>query len=646
MLAAASARAEVIARRTYHRPIDMQDLSKGFESWDGVIDRVLGHQRWLWERQQDRPLSVEQQAEIDRLGFFMRARAGLLAGRTLWLGGTSKSKTRESCMFNCCFTNVETVSDVVDLFWLLLQGCGPGHHAIPGCLFGFPSYIPTLTIIPSTATGKTGFDKNIETYEGQVWKIVVGDSAEAWAKLIGKLLAGKYNGCKELVIDCTYIRPAGLRLDGYGWISHGYEPLIFAVKEIFKVLNGNLGMLSYGNIHDICNLLGTVLSTRRSSQIALLGCDEENLIDFCLFKKDMDKGPWWRSQSNNTVEFGDLSGEWDSNLLTTVFDLMKKSGGSEPGIRNRSAALRRAPWQKGTNPCAEILLPNKGFCNLVEINVAHPLFSNSFLLAEAVYLFARANYRQTCVNLKDGVLQDAWDENNRNLRLCGVGLTGLASRPDLTPFDYAHLRSVARSGVDSMASELGLKPAALVTTVKPSGTLSKVMDCTEGFHHPLGQYLFNRVAFGPHDPLLPLLRDAGYTVEPHPISKESFLAVLPVAYPVPPTIETALEQLERYKLLMDNWCDHNVSCTIYYEDGELDEVMAWLRMNWDSYVAVSFLPRSTDQSTYAYLPQTVVSKETYDAYVSALRPIHFNGTGILDTEDEGPACAGGHCPVR
>lgn len=659
-----TAAAEIVARRTYHRPLDMDDESKGFETWEQVIDRVINHQRWLWERALGTKLHNQGEAELAELRNVMLDRQALCSGRTLWLGGTDIAKRREASMFNCAFTEVETISDLVDVFWLLLQGCGVGFKPVTGCLFSFPTHIPEIELIHSTRTDTGGNTENKETWNAltKTWTIEIGDSAEAWAKSVGKLVARKYYGCKKLVISGAQIRPAGKRLKGYGWICHGDKPLLFALGKIASFLNEAPGeMLSFSNIHEIVNLLGTVLSSRRSAQLCLCDADHPWSPNFALFKTDADS-KWWKGQSNNTIGFD--SPEPDIETISSFIDLMVQSGGSEPGFRNNHQARLRAKWSKGTNPCAEILLPNKGFCNLVELNISHPSFAYDpnhpwplmsqegwYNLCKAAVLISRANYRQTCVNLSDGILQAAWHENNQNLHLCGVGLTGIACRQDLDSEQYQYLRTVVRKAVDDMADELGLSRSAAATTVKPSGTLGKVMDATNGFHQPLGRYIFNWVNFGPNDPILPKLIEAGYTSKQNPIDAKSTLVCLPVDYGVDFKPETAVEQLNRYAMLMQSWCDHNVSCTIYYNPDEIQSIKDWFAetFNWSSYVAVSFLPRNPT-ATYAYYPQVAVSEDEYNTYVSSLRPVEFTHEGILESDDTTPSntgdCAGGACPVK
>lgn len=652
-----SLRAQLITRRTYNRPTD--DTGKNFESWEDTVERVISHQRWLWERAQDKALSFEQFDELVQLKELMLERKVLTSGRTLWLGGTTVAQTREASQFNCSFTHVETVQDVVDVLWLLLQGCGVGFRPIIGQLTGFRKPIPQLEIIRSARTEKGGNPHNEETHEDGIWTIKVGDSAEAWAKSIGKLLAHPYS-TKKLVLDFSEIRPAGERLKGYGWISSGDEAITKAYQAIFQILNKKAGsLLSRIDILDIVNWLGTILSSRRSAEIALFNYGEEEWEEFAVAKKDFWVENVQRAQSNNSLLFKTKP---TKPQLQEIFDMMVEAGGSEPGFINGQTATHRAPWFKGVNPCAEILLGNKSFCNLTEVDVGK-FKGDSAGLRNAIHLAARANYRQTCVNLLDGILQEAWHLNNEFLRLCGVGLTGIVRRPDLRAYDYTELNRTATAGAYGMADELGLPRPKNVTTVKPSGTLSKIMDTTEGVHKPLGRYVFNNVNFSKHDPLVPLCRAAGYKVVDNPMDGESVLITFPVKWDDVPfdkfekdgqelevNLESAISQLERYKMLMQSWCQQNVSATISYSVDEVPAIVDWLFNNWDNYVGVSFLFRADPTKTakdlgYLYLPQEVVTKETFDSYAVNLQPISLDEGNSFD-EIQGEECAGGACPIK
>ncbi len=649
-----SLRAQLITRRTYNRPTD--ETGKNFETWEQTVDRVIGHQAWLWNRAD--PKGV-QDSELQELRTLMLERKVAMSGRTLWLGGTNVAKTREASQFNCSFTHVETVQDVVDCLWLLLQGCGVGFRPIIGQLTGFRKPITELEVIRSERTEKGGVADNGESFKDGVWTITVGDSAEAWAKSIGKLVAHPFPADK-LVLDFSQIRPAGERLKGYGWISSGDAAIANAYQAIFHILNRRAGsLLSRIDILDLVNWLGTVLSSRRSAEIALFEYGEDEWAEFAVAKRD-----WWvsnpqRAQSNNSLLFKTKPLREE---LASIFNLMVESGGSEPGFINGQTATKRAPWFKGCNPCAEILLGNKSFCNLTEVDVGK-FKGDSNGLRRAVHLAARANYRQTCVNLNDGILQEAWHLNNDFLRLCGVGLTGIVRRPDLGAYDYTELQRTATAGAYAMADELGTPRPKNITTIKPSGTLSKIMDTTEGVHKPLGKYVFNNVNFSKYDPLVPLCRAAGYRVIDNPTDAEAVLITFPVSWDDVPfdkftkdgiemevNLESAISQLERYKLLMENWCQQNVSATISYSPEEVPDIVDWLMENWNVYVGVSFLFRADPTKTakdlgYLYLPQEVVTKAVFDEYSSRIQPLEIDKANSFE-EIQGEECSTGACPIR
>ena len=669
-----TARAKATAFRTYHRPV--KDGGTVMETWQQVVERVISHQRWLWERARGKKLGIKEKGELDRLKALILSRKVMPAGRTLWLGGTEISRTRESSMFNCSYTNVETAYDIVDILWLLLQGCGVGFKPVPGTLTGFRYPLEEIEVVRSQRTDKGGSEINIETFDEntKIWEIVVGDCATAWAKAVGKIVAGRYPA-RKLILNLSELRPAGSRLAGYGWISSGDEQISVAFSAIAKILSDRADqLLSRMDILDIVNWLGTILSSRRSAQIALFDYGKPEWEEFAVAKKDWwDYGNAHRQQSNNSLLFNNAPSRKE---LERLFDLMIDAGGSEPGMINKAEAMRRAPWFKGCNPCVEILLGNKSFCNLTEVNVL-AFKDDKTGLEEATRLAARMNYRQTMVDLRDGILQEAWHLNNQFLHLCGVGLTGIAARPDLHEYDYRRLKNIAVSSAYAMAEELDAPLPKNVTCIKPSGTVSKIMgthewgEVPEGVHTPMGRYIFNNITFSKHDPMVELFENAGYDIIEKPFERESVLVKFPVKYNNVPfttkrvklkdgtsriveiNAQTAVEQLDRYKMLMNTWCEQNVSITISYDPEEVPEIIDWMMENWDSYVGVSFILRNDPSRTaqdlgYAYLPQEVVTAEEYKAYTSRLRHVDLDSLGVDSMDDDlmDESCAGGHCPVK
>ncbi len=309
------------------------------------------------------------------------------------------------------------------------------------------------------------------------------------------------------------------------------------------------------------------------------------------------------------------------------------------------------------NKSKEILLANKGFCNLVSCVVSE-FKGDKTGMYRALYILARANYRQTCVDLrKDPILQEAWHTNNEHLRLCGVSLTGCAERPDLKEYELQAMQRHTTAAAYSMADELGLPRPKNVTTIKPEGTGAKCRDSLEGIHLPLGKYVLNWQSFGEHNPLLPALIEAGYEHKPSPLDPTATLVCLPSPIPkVDVPFESAITQLERYKLYQNNWTQQNTSVTISYDSSEVPDIIDWLLANWDSYVGVSFLYRHDPTKTaedlgYAYLPQEVVTKERYEAAVAKIKPFDVDSIAasieeVEDGEDLSEDCATGVCPVR
>lgn len=341
-------RSEVIIRRTYARPINEEETR--YEYWVDICNRVKEHQRWLWERALGRGLNKLEIKELDSFINLTIDKKCSTSGRTLWLGGTDLSKTRESSMFNCSGIIVETVYDMVDVLWLLMQGCGVGFKPKVGTLNGFFKPINNIEIIRTTRTNKGGRETNLETWDAdtKTWTISIGDSAEAWSKSLGKILAGKYPA-EKLVFDFSELRPAGSRLKGYGWISSGDEALSKAYKAIAGIMNKKAGkLLSRIDILDIINWLGTILSSRRSAQIALFEYNQPEWEEFAIAKKDFWINNTQRSQSNNSLVFYSKPSKKE---LSHIFSLMEEAGGSEPGFINGNTALTRAPWFNLLNPC-------------------------------------------------------------------------------------------------------------------------------------------------------------------------------------------------------------------------------------------------------------------------------------------------------
>ena len=654
-------RAEAITLRTYNRPVgDAEQL----ETWADTTHRatVVHHER-LWE---DAGGEVDH-AELQELKDLGLDRKGTVAGRTLWLGGTKYAFERAASQFNCSATVIHTVYDLVDVAWLLLNGSGVGFKPQVGVLHGYVKPIDAVEVRWSKRgkdyRGKPNNREILPTEANNwTWTIKVGDSAEAWAKAIGKMFANGSRKAKKLIIDGTDVRGPGGRLKGYGWICNGFTPLGKCMLGIHKTLNAQAGqLLDEIDIMDVANRIGEILSSRRSAQACQIDAESPIAEQFALAKHEYWKnGNGHRRQSNNSKLF------WSKPTLSQLLELLYHCDrcGGDPGIVNAEAARKKMPWFGIFNPCFEIGLP--GFCNLV--NNCLPRYTRKFsVLERAVYVMGRANYRQTCVNFEDGILQPRWHQSNDAMRLCGVSLTGITQASWLTDYQIRRLRNSAIHGAYSMADELGLPRPKAVTTITPAGTIAKVMggydvgEIAEGIHSPLGKYILNWVNFSSHDPLVARYEAAGYRVLQNPQDDNNMLIGFPIEYNGIQftdagqgryiNTESAVAQLQRYLRWNNLWCDHNASCTISYSEHELPELAKALYDNWDAgYIATAFMRRIDPLTTpeeigQPYLPQEVLAHDKYLEYTSNLRSVDTSSVyGYFSVDDGG--CANGVCPSK
>lgn len=655
-------RARAVDLRTYLRPLDEQGTT--FETRSQMLKRSMyDHHERLWADAGGDP-DREELKELLALG---EAGLSAVAGRTQWLGGTTYANSRSCCMFNCSAADVSTVFDFVDAAWLLLNGCGFGFRPRAGTLHGYRRPIHRLEVVPSTlGKDEKGREENVETLpseeNGRTWTISVGDSARAWAKACGKMFAPRSLDADRLVLDFSQIRGPGGRLKGYGWICNGYAPLATAMSAFHDILNGSAGnLLGEIQIMDCVNWLGTILSSRRAAEICILDSHNPAIDEFERAKYRYWEGNPQRRQSNNTTMF------WSKPSRRRIEELLHRMDecGGDPGICNAEAMANKCPWACVVNPCFELLLANRGVCNLV--TNALPRFRRNFSLMErAFYLIARANYRQTCVDMDDGILSSGWDQTNAALRLCGVSVTGVVQADWLTDYQIRRLRNSATAGAYSMADELGTPRPKGITCGKPEGTWTKTVggtdigDITEGTTRPLGRNILNWINYSTHDPIVPRLEAAGYRIMPNPSDPANVLVCHPVRYDgvrfdkvdgVEVNLESAVSQLNRYLRWNNLYADFNMSSTISYSSEEIPQIADWIDANWDrGYIATAFLRRADPTKTpedlgHPYLPQHVVDDATYYGYKETLRQTDWSGlSGIFEIDVQN--CEGGACPVK
>lgn len=672
MTAKLTMRAEATDRRTYRRPI----LS--------TTDEVTGYETREQEMERCTRLHVSRLLEgvgadvgafsplLDRWHDIVASCQASPAGRTRWLGGTDIAFDKPECQFNCSFALCPTAEAICNLFWLELVGCGTGARPKPGTMRGLEG--PANVVVLESVRGPS--DKgNPDTYieqDGQTIRLVVGDSAEGWVHALRLLMnLDKMPGATSkttLQFDMRECRGAGGRLKGFGWICNGSEPFAKCLVAIFNLLRGKgpypIDAIDIGRI---INHLGTLLSTRRSAQNLILDSTDADAGRFSRLKAELfEPGNDELRQSNNSIMYYDSPGP--AVLAGIIRDCLQ---GVDLGIVNRKSAMTRAPWFEGSNPCFEILLPSAGFCNLVDVNLRASKPNAFDSLVRTVETAGAVNYLQTCVDLtKSGMLDQAWHDNNHNLRLCGVGLTGIVQSTWLTDYQIMRLRHAARKGAFDMASHLGLPEPKAVTTVKPSGTLSKTMateewgEVAEGIHCPLGKFIFNWIAFSAHDPLVKVYKQAGMDIIEHPTDASGVLIKFPAEYKGISTFteergllvnrESAIEQLNRVARYNRYWCDHNASCTLYVDENEIDELAEEIHRLWDLdlFTSLSFGWKADPLATpedynQKYLPQQAVTEQAFREYTGRLTEPQYDNVNEDEAyEIETEECEGGHCPVR
>lgn len=404
-----------------------------------------------------------------------------LSGRTLWVGGTESSKKYPSSNFNCSYTNIEKIDDICEVFYLLMLGCGVGFSALKEQCDKLPEF-KTNIILTNLDYIHNGNQEKTKCISGlPTVNISVGDSKEGWVDALYFLLNSMtYKTTKNIIINYNNVRPEGTPLKTFGGYASGPEPLKQMFDKIVKVIKNSSGKLQPVDVLDICNLLGQAVQVggvRRSAEVCLFDKDDKNTryAKQKIFSQDKN-GNWitnvdilHRTSSNNSILFNSKP-SYDE--LKEIFESIKTTG--EPGFINAEEARRRFTAMKGMNPCCEILLPSKGFCNLVEVNCTSG--NDAEDLTYIVELATRASYRMACVDIE----LPEWDKNMKENMLLGVSLSGwqdFINRDNFSEVNQKNLlnflRNVSHDVMKKYAKELGRNESKLVTTEKPSGCWTK-----------------------------------------------------------------------------------------------------------------------------------------------------------------------------
>jgi ribonucleoside-diphosphate reductase alpha chain/ribonucleoside-triphosphate reductase len=605
-----------------------------------------------------------------------------LSGRTFWVGGTPVSYNYPMANFSCAFQIINDFHAFRDLFYLLMIGSGVGVRILKSDIEQLPKVRGNYKIIHEDYTpvekSKREDNTGVEFSLNNSVKITVGDSKEGWVQSLDYffsfIYSSEYRNINTIIINYNNVRPKGEVLKTFGGTASGHSSMKNMFTKIDSVIKKRSAIEGKDRFNlkpidclDIANIIGenvVVGGVRRTAEIMLIDYDDKECIEAKskLYKQIdgqwiVDKDIIHRSMSNNSIYYRKKPSR---EQLKWQIEQMRYSG--EPGWVNEEAGSKRRPNMNGVNPCGEVLLDNRGLCNLTTINVHAFVDENGNLdergLLRAQRLSARAAYRMTCVELELA----QWDRVQQRDKLTGCSLTGWQDMVNATGLDREQqavllrkLRDVARDEAERYAAEIGGKAPILVTTVKPEGTLSQLPGVSSGVHYSHAPYYLRRVRINSHDPLVKVCEELDYPIYPEVGQDIKTCTTKVVEFPKKAPKGktkydvTAIEQLENYKMFLENYVEHNCSVTIHVREHEWDEVEQWVWDNWDDIVALSFL--SLNDSFYQLMPYESITEEEYNRRVKEMKPFipsllnkYEVQEGILDVGNEG--CDTGICPIR
>ena len=605
--------------------------NKGRESWSETVERYMNN---VIRPKAGYDSYVDQIRDaILNLDVMPSMRAMMTAGPALARDNTAG--------YNCSYLPVDDPKSFDEAMFILLCGTGVGFSVER-------QFISKLPEVPELFDSET--------------TIVVKDSKEGWAKAFRQLLALLWAG-EIPQWDIGLVRPAGSRLKTFGGRASGPAPLVelfnFAIKT-FKNAQGR--KLSSIECHDLMCFIGQIVvvgGVRRSAMISLSNLSDDRM-------RHAKSGQWWetaahRALANNSVSYTEKP---DMETFMREWQALVESKSGERGVFNRQASKvqaakngRRDPdYEFGTNPCSEIILRPYQFCNLTEVVVRA---TDSIESLEGKVRIATILGTIQSAYTKFPYLRKVWSKNTEEERLLGVSLTGIMDNPLMTHENMglektlAHLRSVAISTNAEWADRLGIPVSAAITCVKPSGTVSQLVDSASGIHARHSPYYIRTVRGDNKDPLTQLMKDQGIPNEPCVMKGDtttvfSFPQKSP-AGAVTRNDMTAIEQLNLWLTYQRHWCEHKPSVTISVRDSEWMHVGAFVYEHFDEMSGVSFLPHS--DHTYQQAPYQDCTKEEYEVLLGSM-PEKIDWSKLSDYEQEDNtvamqtmACTGDVCEV-
>ena len=610
------------------------------ETWDETVSRYFDFFTDHLKEMHDFKFSANMRKELEDAVLDLRVMPSM---RCLMTAGEAL-KRENIAGYNCSYVAVNRVHAFDEILYILMNGTG----------VGFSVERQHVSQLPHVA----------DEFHHTDTTITVADSKLGWAKGLKELIGMLYIG-QIPRWDLSKIRPAGAPLKTFGGRASGPEPLEslfnFAVN-IFQ--NAPSRKLSSIECHDlVCKIAEVVVvgGVRRSALISLSNLSDDRM-------RHAKTGQWWntepqRALANNSAcytekpDIGTFMDEWKS-----LYD--SKSG--ERGIFNRESAIKQASKNGrrdteqdfGTNPCSEIILRSREFCNLSEV-VVRPTDTRETLKEKVRLATILGTIQSTLTNFK--YVSSVWKNNCEEERLLGVSLTGIMDNKLLNgkgldhalPVILQDLRNEAIKTNAEFAKKIGINQSVAITCVKPSGTVSQLVDAASGIHARHNPYYIRTVRGDKKDPLTKMMVDQGFPVEDD-VMNPSHTAVFSFPMQVNKdavfrTDMSAIDQLKLWKIYQEYWCEHKPSVTISVKENEWLEVGAWVFDNFDMMSGVSFLPFS--EHTYKQAPYQDCAKEEFEALVNKM-PKEINWSDLASYEktdmtiaSQELACVAGGCEI-
>ena len=612
------------------------------ETWGETISRYFDFFTEHLEENINYTLKNELRTELEEavlgLQIMPSMRCIMTAGEAL--------KRENIAGYNCSYIAIDRVQSFDEILYVLMNGTGVGFSVER-------QYVSQLPVVADD------FNMSDTT-------IVVADSKLGWAKSLKELVGMLYVG-QIPCWDLSKIRPAGAPLKTFGGRASGPEPLESLFKFAVNLFQNASGRkLSSLECHDlVCKIAEIVVvgGVRRSALISLSNLSDDRM-------RHAKTGQWWntepqRALANNSACYTEKP---DMGVFMDEWKSLYESKSGERGIFNRQSAVTMASkngrrniddYEFGTNPCCEIILRNREFCNLSEV-VVRANDTKQSLLNKVRLATILGTFQSTLTNFR--YISAAWKRNCEEERLLGVSLTGIMDskitngKASLTslPEILQELKSVAVDTNLKYSKELGVNQSTAVTCIKPSGTVSQLTDSASGIHARHNPFYVRTVRGDKKDPLTRMMMDEGFPVEDD-VMNPSHTSVFSFPIKVDKsavfrTDMSAIEQLELWKVYQENWCEHKPSVTISVKEDEWLEVGAWVYKNFDYMSGVSFLPFS--EHTYKQAPYQDCTKEEYEILLQKMpKKVEWEKLAKYEQTDmtigaQELACAAGFCEIQ